>query len=477
MPFWPLLALSAAALALAIGWIGFAASDDAAYYFAASRWLEHAPQPGDDHWGTRFPLILSLAFALAVLGKGAAAMVITALGWYAALLASVHAVARRIATSRAAWIATLLVATLPVIVTNATTVSCDLTEAVFLLLGARLLGDVAAGDGARWAPLAAGVAFGTAILCRETAVLALFGLVPLFVLGRPITRGALIVVALGCAGVLAGEAVYQWLLTGDPLHRWTLAFHHDGHIDRAANDEGNWLVHPAIDPLLVLLVNDDFALLFWALILAVAFRFHRKLDGRAQRRMLVLTALACSTFLLVAVLTTKLVLNPRYFALPAITAAVSIAAWLDRVAPRTRALVLAALVGSNMLMLSVENQHPRWPAQALVEAATMHLDAAIVTDAATAHRAFIPLHWGALTHVTVGYPRAGALWFGAATSTPANAIVLARYPSPPTVAGAVIVRAGLVSTLPVSLRRRLLAPNSEQVLARHGRSGQRSTAS
>ncbi len=476
-PFWPLLALSGATLALAIGWIGFAASDDAAYYFAASRWLEHAPQPGDDHWGTRFPLILSLALSLALLGKGAAAMTLTALGWYAALLASVRAVSRRIATPRAAWVATMLVATMPVVVTNATTVSCDLTEAVFLLLGGRLLGDVAAGKGRRWTPLAAGVAFGTAILCRETAVLALFGLVPLFAIGRPITRRALIVVALGCAGALAGEAMYQWLLTGDPLHRWTLAFHHDGHIDRAANDEGNWLVHPAIDPLLVLLVNDDFALLFWALISAITFRFDRKLDGQGRQRLFVLTALACSTFLLVAVLTTKLVLNPRYFALPAITAAIAVAAWLDRVAPRARALALGALVGSNLLMLAVENQHPRWPAQALVAAAAAHAGATVSTDAATAHRALIPLRWGALRLVTTDAPREGTLWFGAAASMPANATVLARYPSPPTVAGAVLERAGLANALPASVRRRLLAPNPEQVLARQGRNGHRSTAS
>ncbi len=57
----------------------------------------------------------------------------------------------------------------------------------------------------------------------------------------------------------------------------TLAFHHDSHIDLAANEEGNVLVHPATDPLLVLLVNDDFALLFWGVTAAVAFRFDRGL--------------------------------------------------------------------------------------------------------------------------------------------------------------------------------------------------------
>ncbi len=47
-------------------------------------------------------------------------------------------------------------------------------------------------------------------------------------------------------------------MTGHPLNRWDVAFHHDSHIDRAANLEGDLLVQPAIDPLLVLLVNEDF---------------------------------------------------------------------------------------------------------------------------------------------------------------------------------------------------------------------------
>src|ERR1700757_4144100 len=58
---WPLLVGAAALCAIAIGWVGYSASDDAAYYQAALRWLDHPPYAGDDHWATRFPLVLSLA--------------------------------------------------------------------------------------------------------------------------------------------------------------------------------------------------------------------------------------------------------------------------------------------------------------------------------------------------------------------------------------------------------------------------------
>ena len=462
---WPLLVGAAALCAIAIGWVGYSASDDAAYYEAALRWLDHPPYGGDDHWATRFPLILTLAGMLALLGKGAAAMGATALLWYAIFVASVRGLATRIAGDRAGWIAALLMATMPVVVANATTVSCDLVEASFLILGIGLAGDIAAGRRGGWRPVAAGLAFGGAILCRETTALALFGFVPLFLVGRPISRRALIVMALGCAGLLAVEAAFQYALTGDPLHRWTLAFHHDAHINRAANLEGNFLVHPAIDPLLVLLVNDDFALIFWLAAVAVVLRFDHALDRGGRRRMLVVAALALATFLLVGALTTKLVLNPRYFMLPALAAALAVAVWLDGMGRRRRALLLVLLLGSNLLMLSVENAHPRWPAESLLRAAARHPSDAIATDAETHHRALYPLGWNGLSHVETTPPRSGRLYFAAQSQLVAGSHIVERYPSPPTILGAVLGRGGAAARLPRHVADRLLAPNPTMVLA------------
>src|SRR5262245_56709495 len=76
---WPLFAAFAALLAIGLGWVGYTASDDASYYDAALRWLSHPPYAGDDHWATRFPLVLTLAGMIALWGKGAAAMAATAL--------------------------------------------------------------------------------------------------------------------------------------------------------------------------------------------------------------------------------------------------------------------------------------------------------------------------------------------------------------------------------------------------------------
>lgn len=463
---WPVLAALLALAAIASGWVGYAASDDAAYYLAARHWVDAPPFAGHDHWATRFPLVIGLAAALRLLGDGAAALTVVALGWYVGFLAAAHALATRIGGVRAGWIATILLATMPVVVANATTASCDLTEATFLILGILWIGDAAVDAAATRRAAMAGLAFGAAILCRETTALALLGFVPLFLLGRPVSRRALVVMGLACAGLLAAEALFQWLATGDPLNRWTLAFHHDSHIDRAANLEGNVLLHPAIDPLLVLLVNDDFALLFWLAIAAVALRVDRMMTPPARKRMAILAALALATFLLVGALYTKLVLNPRYFMLPAIAASVAVAIWLDRTGVRSRVAMLALAVAANLLMLSVENTHPRWAAQALVMAAHDLPETVIVTDPETYHRALMPMGWDRLAHVERGTPQAGMLYLSADDHVPAGATVIARYPSPPTVLGAAIDDLGLTRFVPGSVRRRLIAPNSAAVLVR-----------
>lgn len=462
---WPALALLILLVALAIGWVGYTASDDAAYHAAALEWLHHPPFAGRDHWGTRFPLVLTLAATIAAIGDGVRAMTLTALLWYALFLLAVRSLAARIGGARTGWLAVMLAGTMPVVIANATTVSCDLTEATFLLLGIRLIGDAAIERDRLWPPIGAGLAFGAAILCRETTALALFGFAPLFLLGRPVSRRALIVMGLSCAALLAGEALFQYVMTGDPLNRWLLAFNHDSHIDRAANLEGNFLLHPAIDPLLVLLVNDDFALLFWFAAAAAAMRVDRRLDAAGRARMTILVLLALSAFLLVGALYTKLVLNPRYFVLPAIAAAIAVAAWLDSLRWRSRTLLFTVALGANLLMLSVEDTHPRWSVEALVEASKAHPGQPIVTDPETLHRALLPIGWNGLTGITAGAPTPGALYFSTEAERPADAAVVARYPSPPTALGGAIAATGLAHRLPDGISRRLLAPNPAMILS------------
>ncbi|RZL28238.1 MAG: hypothetical protein EOP64_05105 [Sphingomonas sp.] len=476
---WPIVVVALAATAIVLGWVGYAASDDAAYYLAAQHWIVSPPFPGYDHWATRFPLVITLAATLRVLGENETALTVVALLWYVVFLLVMFALATRIGGRRVGWIATILLSTMPVVVSNATTVSCDLVEATFLVLGILWAGDAATQDlgrdlgrntgqpaGSDRHALAAGLAFGIAILCRETTTLALMGFVPLFVLGKPISRRALILMAVSCFALLAGEAVFQWVLTGNPLNRWDVAFHHDAHIDRAANAEGNFLVHPVLDPLVVLLVNNDFGMIFWIFLLAAWLRVDRLLDAGARRRTIVLAALALAMFVLTGVLYTKLVLNPRYFMLPAIAAAIIASVWLGSATVRVRTAVLVVAIAVNFLMLSVENTHPRWAAEALVIAARERPDRPIVTDAQTYHRALMPLHWHHLTRIERGPPRPGQLFLLPTEEVPTGATILARYPSPSTPLGAILDVVGLAGFIPPAIRHRLISPNPTALLIR-----------
>ena len=460
---WPTLLLFAITLTLALGWTGYIASDDAAYYEGAVRWLSDPPFAGSDHWTTRFPVILSLAAALAIFGKGYVAMGAAALAWYFALVAIVGLFTARIGGRTAGWIASILIATMPVVASEASTIGCDLAEASFLIAGIWLISAASAG----WQrPFAAGLCFGLAIISRETAALALLGFVPLFLLGRPVPRRRLLIMGIGAACLLLAEAAFQWALTGDPLRRYALAFNHDSHIDRAANLEGNLLVHPAVDPLLVLLVNNDFAQIFWLALAALATGFHHKLDQYQKRQLLIPAMLAATAFLLVALLTTKLVLNPRYFILPALVAAMVTAIWLARTDARVRLLLLGAAVSANLLMLSAQNAHPRWDAEALVLAAATHRDEVVLTNPRTSHRAEHPLAFAGLTNARAAAPAPGRLYLAAEDEGLFAARPLARFAPPPPPLGRLIRWIGLANALPPAIAHRLLDPGPAMLLWR-----------
>lgn len=461
---WAILLAATMAVAVAIGWIGFIASDDSLYYAGAAEWLSRPPFPGSDHWTTRFPLVLTFAGLLAVLGDGFPAFATTALLFYVLLVGTMGMFGRSVGGARTGWLAALLTATVPVVVGQATTVGVDLLEASLLLAGIML----ATRTDARLAHgVAGGVCFGLAMLCRETTALPLVGLLPLFLLGRPVGRAMLVAAGLGALAVLGAEALFQGLLTGDPLRRYAIAFNHDSTIDRAANLEGNFLVHPVIDPFLVLLVNDDFGLLFWVAIAAIAAGAHRLVEPAARPRAIVLLAMAGASFLLVAVLATKLVLNPRYFMLAALAAVLLVAFWLDRLRPRWRVLLLGAITASNLLLLSASNAHPRWPMEALVTAAVAHPTEAVHGAANDVARARLPLRLSGGGRIDPRPAPAGALLVIPADRAPVGR-VLARYPSPPTRLGALIRALRLAPMLPASIERRLVRPNPTMVLVRAG---------
>lgn len=451
--------------AVTIGWTGFIASDDSLYYFGADRWLTDPPFAGDTHWSTRFPLIWSFALVLLLLGRGFAAFAATALLWYIVLVALVGMFAARLANPRTGWIAALLTATLPVVISNATTVSVDLVETSLLIAGAWLLGEAAPGRRGMLHGLAAGICFGAAILCRETSLLSLVAFVPIFFIGRPATRLSLIGAGIGMAAVLGGEGLFQWAMTGDALRRYDIAFHHDAHIDRTANKEGNFLLHPAIDPLLVLFINDDFGMVFWVASAGIYLAGRRLLIGIDTPLLALLAAMALADFLLVGALTHKLVLNPRYFMLPAILAVIGCALWLDWASAWLRRLGLTELVAVNLLLLSVGNAHPRWEMEVLVATCIAHPDEMVSGDPVLVRRASLPLRFAHLANARYAPAPRGGLVVAPIDQAPAGTVLQIRR-SPPTRLGAVLEVAGLRPLVPKAIERRMFMPNETIVVVR-----------
>jgi 4-amino-4-deoxy-L-arabinose transferase-like glycosyltransferase len=430
----PVLIAIVAAASAAAGWTGFIASDDELYYEGALRWANGEAFTGDNHWTTRFAVVLTLAAMIKLVGAAPFALHVTAILWFALFVAMGTLLARRIAGERGGWIGGLLLASLPLNALGASIVNCDLPEATFLMLGAWLLaGEL---DRPRLGRcILAGTAFGLALLCRETAVLALAGFGALFLIGKPFPRWAILATGCGAALVLLGEAAFQWAMTGDPLHRYSLAFNHDSTLDRAANEEGNLLVHPVLDPLLVLLVNNEFGLLFW---LAVPAGLALRNAGFDWRRFAPLLAMGAASFLLIALLSTKLVLNPRYFTPSAIAATILVGAWLARMRWSRAAPLLGLVVALNLAMLMLQNNHPRWPSEALAQAAAEDPARIITSDADTLARARQRLIWAGLdnVHADAAYALVPA---GEAGERP----VVERYPAPWRPAGAAAALLGV----------------------------------
>jgi 4-amino-4-deoxy-L-arabinose transferase-like glycosyltransferase len=431
---WPLLILLVATLSAVVGWTGFIASDDELYYGGALRWAQGEAFAGDSHWTTRFPLVLTLAAMIKLVGASALALHLTALLWFAIFVAMGTLLARRVAGEQAGWIAGLLLASMPLNALGASIVNCDLPEASFLMLGAWLLiGEIGRPRLVRC--LAAGAGFGLAMLCRETAVLALAGLGILFLIGRPLPRWTLLSAGVGAAAVLGAEALFQWAMTGDPLHRYALAFNHDSTLDRAVNEEGNLLVHPAVDPLLVLLVNNEFALLFW---IAIPAALALRNQGIDWPRFAPVAAMGAASFLLVALLSHKLVLNPRYFTPTATAAAILVAAWLARLPARRAAAIGAVALLLNLAMLSLQNNHPRWPSEALAMAAAADPSRTLASDPDTMFRARQRLQWDGLANVREGAP----LMLVPAREADEGEVV-AAYPAPYRPAGQLLALVGV----------------------------------
>jgi len=209
-----------------------------------------------------------------------------------------------------------------------------------------------------------------------------------------------------------------WWMSGDLFYRLTISLHHDATIDRRLEQGASVpLLHPAIDPLMMLLFNHHFGLLAWIGVPLVIWLMRRgNLTGSARRLAVLAITLALTYTMLTAAAWSELNLAPRYFLLPSLLLSIlsgMALALLWRRGTRRLAVVLGTLlIGANLLSASVDFRNTvMYGEHVLVDIAAREATP-IHTDEETLSRAELLLRWrGLADHVTDTPPGPGDFFY------------------------------------------------------------------
>lgn len=302
----------------------------------------------------------------------------------------------------------------------------------------------------------------------------------LFLAGHRFARHHYLWIAAGFLAVWGLELIYLGAMTGDPLYRFNISLHHDSSIDRTIDVAGNVIVHPAIDPLLVLLLNQEFmALFFLAGPLGAWLCFSRRVDPRLRHFAGILALFGLVWTLCVGAAQTLLPLNPRYFMISCAVACILTGIALARLFGGTRkergfALGAGALLlGGNLSGIAVENKQIMFGEHVLASLAAQHPEVVLHTDPMTRYRADLLLQWnGARGRVVAAPPGPGSVYvYNPAHADAANArmgaesvaayrprpawAASATYEAPPGLVARLLEASGLHAAVPPAIWRKL----------------------
>jgi 4-amino-4-deoxy-L-arabinose transferase-like glycosyltransferase len=411
------VALLAFALLVAWGWVGFLGSDDVTFAIGGYGWLEHFPFVGG-HGTIRYPITIPIALSFLTLGEHEFAMVLPSLLYMFGFLVLTWVAVKRAGDGWLAFGALAALITCPLLVIQSSIASVDIVEMFYLFTSAYLFWRCIEDGPDAKRLFFAGALAGLGFLTRETAIfIALFYAI-YFAIGYRFHRGHYLWIAVGFIAVWAVEVIYLWIMTGDPLYRITISLNHDSSIDRSIDLAGNVIVHSLIDPLLVLLANQEFmALFFVAIPLGGWLCFSRSIEPKLQRFARIVATLGLVWFVTAGAAQKLLPLNPRYFMITCASACIltgiALAVLWQRGRKRWFLLLVAAfLLGTNMLGIYVENKDSMFGERQLATLTQDRSEGIIYTDPMTRYRADMLLRWEkAQPHVLGKTPTANALYF------------------------------------------------------------------
>jgi 4-amino-4-deoxy-L-arabinose transferase-like glycosyltransferase len=410
-----LLALIIFALLVVWGWVGFIGSDDVTYARGGYGWLEDFPYVGG-HGTIRYPITIPIALSFLTLGENEFAMVLPSLLYMLGFLIMTWFAVRRAGNSQLAFGALVALVTCPLLVIQSSIASVDIVEMACLFASAYLFWTCLETEPDARKLFSAGALAGLAFLTRETAIfIALFYAI-YFAIGYRFHRGHYLWIAAGFVAIWALELAYLWIMTGDPLYRITISLNHDSSIDRTIDLAGNMIVHPLVDPLLVLLANQEFmALFFFAIPLGGWLCFGRSIEPRLQGFARTIAMLGLVWFLAAGAAQKLLPLNPRYFMISCAAACTMTGIALALLFQRAKwpvALAVLFLFGTNMLGIYVENKDSMFGERELAKISTISQPIPIHTDPMTRYRADMLLKWeGTQKEVLAKPPQPGADYF------------------------------------------------------------------
>lgn len=411
-----LVCLVSFALLVAWGWVGFLGSDDVTFAIGGYGWLEHFPYVGG-HGTIRYPITIPIALSFLTFGENEFAMVLPSLAYMFGFLALAWFSVRRASDGWMAFGALAALVTCPLLVVQSSIASVDIVEMFYLFASAFLFWRcVEDGPDAKKLFLAGALA-GLGFLTRETAIfIALFYAI-YFAIGYRFHRGHYLWIASGFLAVWGLEVIYLWIMTGDPLYRINISLHHDSSIDRSIDLAGNVVVHPLVDPLLVLLANQEFmALFFFAVPLGAWLCFGRSIEPRLKAFARMIALLGLVWFVTAGAAQKLLPLNPRYFMITAAAACIltgiALALLWQRGNKRTLVAFAATfLVGTNLLGAYVENKDSLFGERQLATLAAEQRSQ-IFTDPMTRYRADMLLKWERRQNEVLAEPaKPGTLYF------------------------------------------------------------------
>jgi 4-amino-4-deoxy-L-arabinose transferase-like glycosyltransferase len=412
---------------LAVSWVGYVGSDDHSYARGALGWLNSFPYVGDDHWTLRHTVVLPVAASLAVFGFREISLGLPSALLFLVFLGVNYFYLQRFFGGQFALLTSVVMATVPLFAVQATFPQTTIVETFFVCLSFWLFYSACR----QYQPallIAAGVAAAFGFLTRETTIgLPIFYAI-LFLMGFGMPRRYYWFMAAGFVLIVGIEIVYFSALVGDPWYRYRIDLFHDA-VDRVGqaksalssgatfNTEGNLSVNVLLDPIIALLFNQEFGLLFWVFPAAAVWVWRSNTIPTADRLLLrLLTGLTVVWMVFISVNTAVLYVVPRYYAVSTWAAVIIIAYSLYYLYRTWRPSVVlsagAGLLLVNLLCVQIENKNPLFAERGLVEY-VKHNEGIVYTDPMTFARARLLLEFsGIADRVSVSpVPRNSLFYF------------------------------------------------------------------